>query len=243
MATLPDLEIPKNGKLAANITYFARALRAAGIPVGAGRLIDAIRAVEAVGFTERKDFFWTLHSCFVSKPEQRVVFGQVFRLFWRDPQFLEHMMGMLRPTLRGANAPPKKKDAERRAAEALLDGANRALEDVQEEGEEVEFDATLSFSTAEKLKQQDFEQMSADELTRARRAIRQITLPVKPIASRRTAPAPKGQIPDWRATLRGAMRTGGDLQSIQRRKRKTHYPNLDSSVGRISQSRRSNPGP
>jgi len=226
VATLPDLKIPEDGKLAANITYFARALRAAGVPVGAGRLIDAIRAVEAVGFSGRRDFYWTLHACFVSRPEQRVVFGQVFRLFWRDPQFLEHMMGMLRPTLRGANAPPKKKDAERRAAEALLDGANRELPDVPEEGEEVEFDATISFSTSEKLKQQDFEQMSAEELAKARRAIAQITLPIKPIVSRRSQAAHNGPLPDWRGTLRSAMRTGGELQTIKRRKRKAHYPNL-----------------
>ncbi len=226
MVSLPDLEIPADGKLAANITYFARALRAAGIPVGAGRLIDAIRAVEAVGFSGRRDFYWTLHACFVNRPEQRVVFGQVFRLFWRDPQFLEHMMGMLRPTLRGANAPPNKKDAERRAAEALLDGANQELPDMQEDGEEVEFDATISFSASEKLKQQDFEQMSADELARARRAIAQITLPIKPIASRRSQAAANGPLPDWRATLRTAIRTGGELQSIKRRKRKQHYPNL-----------------
>ncbi len=226
MPAFPDLPIPEDGKLAANITYFARALRAAGVPVGAGRLIDAIRAVEAVGFSGRRDFYWTLHACFVSRPEQRIVFGQVFRLFWRDPQFLEHMMGMLRPTLRGANEPRQKKDAERRAAEALLDGANHEIPDLPEEGEEVEFDATLSFSTSEKLRQQDFEQMSTDEMARARRAISQIILPVRPIASRRTVPATCGAMPDWRATLRGAMRTGGEVQRIRRRKRKQHYPNL-----------------
>jgi len=226
MASYTDLEIPENGKLAANITYFARALRAAGIPVGAGRLIDAIRAVEAVGFSERRDFFWTLHACFVSRPEQRAVFNQVFRLFWRDPQFLEHMMALLRPTLRGSNPPPKKKDAERRAAEALLDGANREVPPSEDKGEEVEFDAVLSFSTSEKLKQQDFEQMSAQELANARRAIAEIALPIKPIASRRSQAAIRGPLPDWRATLRTSMRTGGDIQMIKRRKRKQHYPNL-----------------
>lgn len=226
MSNLPALNIPSDGKLAANITYFARALRAAGIPVGAGRLIDAIRAVEAVGFSERDDFFWTLHACFVSRPEQRTVFTQVFRLFWRDPQFLEHMMALLRPTLKGANEPPKKKDAERRAAEALLDGANQPEPPAKEQGEEVEFDAVLSFSTSEKLKQQDFEQMSADELVRARRAIQQITLPIKPIASRRTAPSLRGALPDWRATMRAAMRTGGDVQKLAKRQHKQHYPNL-----------------
>ena len=32
----------------------------AGLPIGPGRVIDAIRAVEVVGFTGRSDFYWTL---------------------------------------------------------------------------------------------------------------------------------------------------------------------------------------
>ena len=35
------------GRLADNILYFARALRAAGLPVGPGAVLDAIDAVEA----------------------------------------------------------------------------------------------------------------------------------------------------------------------------------------------------
>ena len=41
------LEIPEDPKLAGNITNFARALRRAGLPIGPGRVVDAIRAVEA----------------------------------------------------------------------------------------------------------------------------------------------------------------------------------------------------
>ncbi|MEM8740259.1 MAG: VWA domain-containing protein, partial [Pseudomonadota bacterium] len=53
MAENAALLIPVNpdGKLADNITHFARALRRAGLPVGTGRVVDAIRAVEAAGFT------------------------------------------------------------------------------------------------------------------------------------------------------------------------------------------------
>ena len=44
MVENPDLPLPENPKLAHNITYFARALRAAGLPVGPGRVVDAIKA-------------------------------------------------------------------------------------------------------------------------------------------------------------------------------------------------------
>ena len=52
------LDIPDNPKLVQNITHFARALRKAGLPIGPGRVIDAIRAVEAAGFSEKQDFYW-----------------------------------------------------------------------------------------------------------------------------------------------------------------------------------------
>ena len=123
MARPLDLPGVADGKLAANITHFARALRKAGLPVGTGRVIDAVRAVEAVGFTDKFDFYYTLEACFVSRPEHRTVFAQVFRLYWRDPAFMEQMMSLLLPMVRGVNAPLPSAAAERRAAEALLDGA------------------------------------------------------------------------------------------------------------------------
>ncbi|MDZ4134701.1 MAG: hypothetical protein U1D06_03785, partial [Paracoccaceae bacterium] len=101
MSEYAPLDLPAKGKLARNIAYFARALRRAGLPIGTGRVIDAVRAVEAAGFTERPDFYFTLQACFVSRPEHRVVFDQVFRLFWRDPRYLEHMMALMLPTVRG----------------------------------------------------------------------------------------------------------------------------------------------
>ena len=44
------------GRLAANLMHFARTLRAAGLPVGSGAVLDALRAVEAVGLARRDDF-------------------------------------------------------------------------------------------------------------------------------------------------------------------------------------------
>jgi len=44
------------GRLVANIMHFARALRAAGLPIGPGRVIEAVRAVETAGIGDRDDF-------------------------------------------------------------------------------------------------------------------------------------------------------------------------------------------
>jgi hypothetical protein len=227
MASLAELPVPEDGKLAANITHFARALRKAGLPVGTGRVVDAVRAVEVAGFGNKHDFYYTLEACFVSRPEHRQVFAQVFRLYWRDPRFMEHMMGLLTPLVRGLNAPPDPSAAERRAAEALLDGAEAPpMPPREEEGEEVEFDATLTFSADEKLKKMDFEQMSTAELAQARRAIARLDLPVRPIASRRTAVDPRGRVADWRGTMRAALRSGGDIRQLAMRSRRSRWPNL-----------------
>ncbi len=43
---LPAGEREESGRLAQNIVYFARALRAAGIPVGPGSVLDALEAVQ-----------------------------------------------------------------------------------------------------------------------------------------------------------------------------------------------------
>jgi uncharacterized protein len=220
------LPVPWDGKLAENITHFARALRRAGLPVGTGRVVDAIRAVEVAGFTDRTDFFHTLQACFVSRPEHRLVFAQVFRLYWRDPQFLERMMSLLTPLVRGVNEPPKPEPGEKRAAEALLDGAETPPGLTAEEEETVEIDARLTFSADETLKTLDFEQMSAAEVAAAKRAIAQLDLPVRPLASRRTRPSPHGRLPDWRATLREGLRSGGDVERLVFRARRTRWPNL-----------------
>ena len=123
MAEHLPLDLPDDPKLAHNITHFARALRRAGLPIGPGRVIDAIRAVQAAGFTDRRDFYWTLHACFVNRPEHRTVFAQLFRLYWRDPRYLEHMMAAMLPAIRGVQEDRAASPAEKRAAEALLDGA------------------------------------------------------------------------------------------------------------------------
>lgn len=219
------LAIPEDGKLALNITHFARALRKAGLPVGTGRVLDAIRAVEVVGFTDRRDFYFTLEACFVSRPEHRQVFSQVFRLYWRDPRFLEQMMSLILPMVRGVNAARRPAAAERRAAEALLDGA-KAPPRREVEGEEIEIDASLTFSAQERLRHLDFEQMSTAELAEARRAIARLDLPVRPLVSRRTRSDPRGRVADWRGTMRAALRSGGEIQRLTLRARRVRWPNL-----------------
>ena len=217
-----------NPRLAENITHFARALRKAGLPIGTGRVIDAIRAVQAAGFTDKRDFFWVLHACFVNRPEHRAVFSQIFRLYWRDPRYLEHMMSMMLPAIRGVQEERTAQAAEKRAAEALLDGANRPVEQENPREEEtmIEVDASMTISAEERLKTLDFEQMSTAEIAAAKRMLARMSLPVKPIPSRRGQASLTGHRIDWRRTMRASMRRGGEMQALALKAPRPRWPNL-----------------
>ena len=231
MARYADLDLPDDGKLAHNILWFARALRKAGLPIGPGRVIDAVRAVQAAGFTERRDFYWTLHACFVSRPEHRTVFQQVFRLYWRDPRYMEQMMSLMLPAIRGVQEDRAAEAAEKRAAEALLDGADRDLpppagDDAPTGDEKIEIDASMTMSREERLRSLDFEQMSTAEVAEAKRMLARLSLPVAPLPSRRAVADARGRAIDARATLRAAMRRGGEIAALARQRPRTRWPNL-----------------
>ncbi len=229
MVLFPPLPVPVDGKLVHNITWFARALRKAGLPVGPGRVVEAVWAVAAVGFTGRADFYWALHASLVSRPEDGVVFAQLFRLFWRDPQFLEHMMSLMLPSLRGVAADRLSRPAERRAAEALLDGVERPGPDAADrpdDGTRIEVDASATASAEERLRQLDFEQMSVADMAAARRMLARLRLPVRPLVTRRTTADPRGQRPDWAATMRASVRQGGEIAAIRRQAATQRWPNL-----------------
>ncbi len=224
------LELPDSPRLTGNITHFARALRRAGLPIGPGRVIDAIRAVEAVGFTEKRDFYWTLHACFVNRPEHGRIFAQLFRLYWRDPRFLEHMMAAMLPAIRGVQEERPAQAAEKRAAEALLDGAEvppRDEEaDAREEETVIEVDASLTMSASERLKTLDFELMSLAEVAEAKRMLARLSLPIKPLPSRRSSPSfGQGRV-DAARSLRAALRRGGEMDTLALKKPKPRWPNL-----------------
>lgn len=224
--TYPDLELPEDGKLAHNIAHFARALRKAGLPIGPGRTLDAVKAVAAAGFDRREDFYFTLQAIFVSRPEERALFAQVFRLFWRDPRYLDHMMSLMLPQIQGVQEDRVAQAAEKRAAEALLDGQLPPAPKDSPEADQIEIDATATTSAEERLKTLDFEQMSAEEIAAAKRMLARLSLPVPPLLTRRSAPSALTARIDAHRTLREATRHGGEIARLAHKAPVTRWPNL-----------------
>ena len=220
------------GRLSENIMHFGRVLREAGLPVGPGSVLDAIKAVSTVGVSSRADFYWALHAVFVNRRDQRDIFDQAFHFFWKNPDLLNRMMTMLLPSFKGDQAAEEKSAMSKRLSEALSKDGNQPDreedndEDEDEETEQFDLDSTLTFSKQEVLATKDFEKMSVDEFTKAKSAISKLTLPLGLVQTRRFQTHLKGQRADLRKTLRDAAKYGSDMIFLKKKRRKSRPPPL-----------------
>ena len=200
----------RDGTLADNILYFARALRAAGMPVGPGAVLDALEAVKTAGVGTRNDFYWTLHAVFVKRHEHSVLFDQAFKMFFRKRGYLEKLIAsMLQETAPNAPQPPP--PGAQRIQEALFSG----VREKERDNPEVEVDMRLTVSDRDVLQRKDFAQMSAAEITAEKDAIAKLALPLNLVRTRRLAPHRRGHIMDVRRTLRASLKAGGAVIDLK----------------------------
>ena len=208
------------GRLAENVLYFARALRAAGIPVGPGAVLDALEALRVAGIGTKEDFYWTLHAVFVKRHEHSVLFDQAFRIFFRRRGYIDQMLAMMMPQV---PAPPQApQPGSTRVHEALFSG----LDDRLKRQREVELDARMTVSDREVLQRKDFAQMTSAEIAAAKEAMKRLVLPLAEIRTRRLAPHRHGHLIDIRRTLRASMKGGGDFIDLRFIGPKTKPPPL-----------------
>ena len=198
------------GRLAENILYFGRALRAAGIPVGSGAVLDALEALSVARVGARDDVYWTLHSVFVKRHEHTVLFDQAFQIFFRKRGYLDKLIASMLPE--AMPGPPKAPPpGAQRVHEALFSGLNER----QQEKSDVEIDARLTVSDREVLQKKDFAQMSVAEIAAAKEAIARLTLPLDEVRTRRMAASRRGHLIDIRRTLRASMKAGGAVIDLK----------------------------
>jgi len=202
------------GRLSENVLHFARLLRAAGLRIGSDRVIDCVRALEIAGAHQfplrRDDWYWTMSAVLLSRQEQRPVFDQAFRIFWRDPKLAERMMQLMLPQAYGRTAKPEQQQSQR-LTDALF---GQREEDPREQ--KLELEARLTFSSREILSRMDFDTMSAAELVEAKKMLAELRLPLPLIRTRRFRPHRAGRRIDLRRTLRESLREGGDIIPLVR---------------------------
>jgi uncharacterized protein len=201
-------QVPRpTGQMADNVIGFARALRTAGVPVGPGAVIDAMNALQLVDIGSRADVFATLQAMFVKRHEHTLIFAQAFDLFFRAAEDWKHMLDSV-PLPDHARKKPQA--AARRVQEAF--SQSRMTEMPQAEPGEIR----LSVSDKEILQKKDFAQMTAAEIAEVTRAIANMKLPQAELRTRRYRPDARGLRLDMRRTLRGSLRTGGDIIDIRK---------------------------
>ncbi len=199
-----------NGRLAENVLYFARALRAAGIPVGPGAVLDALEALKTAGVGTREDFYWTLHAVFVKRHEHTILFDQAFRIFFRRRGYIDQLIAMMMPQA-PASAPQAPQAGATRVHEALYSG----LDDKLKKEREIELDARMTVSDREVLQKKDFAQMTSAEIAAAKEAMKRLVMPLAEVRTRRLAPHIHGHLIDIRRTLRASMKGGGDFIDLR----------------------------
>src|ERR1700712_5488903 len=182
MVTIDHLN-PPTGQMADNVVGFARALRAAGLPVGPGAVIDAMNALQVIEIGNRTDVFTTLQSIFVKRHEHALVFAQAFDLFFRVAEDWKHMLDSIPLPEHAKKKPPP---ASRRVQEALSQPSMSEVPQAQEQ------ELRLSVSDREVLQKKDFAQRSAAEIAQVTRAIAQMKVPQAELRTRRYQPDPHG---------------------------------------------------
>jgi uncharacterized protein with von Willebrand factor type A (vWA) domain len=195
------------GALAENIVHFARALREAGVPIGPGAILDALAAVEAAGFGDRRDFYATLHAVFVKKHEHSLLFDQAFAIFWKRRGLLEKLIAMMSPQA-PASRPPKPADAgASRVADALFKSNPQEPKPVPS----IDLDARFTVSDQEILRAKDFAQMTAAEIEEARKRIRALVMPDDKRRIRRFAATTRRLRIDPRRSFRRSLQPSGAI--------------------------------
>ena len=212
-------------KLSDNVLYFARVLRSAGIPIGSGRILEAIKAINKIGLADKSIFYWALHSVFVHKNEHREIFDQTFKIFWKNPRLLEKMMQLALPRLNTGTPETSDADINRRVQEAF--NTDNISEDNYVDAsteDELEFDAVMTYSESELLQGMDFEQMSSAEINKAKQVIAQMNLSIPQVKSRRFKSSSLRRRIDLRQSLKGANKFCGEYIPLRYKSRKDKNP-------------------
>ncbi len=210
-----------HGRLAENVVHFTRVLRVAGLPVGPGQVLDALDAAQSVGLSRRDDWRAAMAAVLVKRREHRDVFDQAFAAFWRDPDLLARILAAMLPRTQGRVQPDPVSPRVARGLSAGRKPAAPRSEARPSEPKVVAFGA----SRLETLQHTDFEKMTAEEWRSVARLLETLSLRIEPRETRRFRAAARGT-PDPRATLRAALRSGGEVVALKSRRRKMAPPPL-----------------
>lgn len=207
----------RSGKLAANITGFGRALRRAGVRTDSARIALAQEAAMLVDVGDKADLGAAMEAVLVSREQDRMVFRELFDVYFRDPEVANKLLSQLLPSAEGKAEPSKRRP---RVREALSPQKVHGQAAPRKEDQKVDFDAAMTASGMLRLRHADFNALGAAEYRLVERLARDIAMPLPAIEGRRTRAGARGARPHWARAMREASRTGGEVLRLPRMARR-----------------------
>jgi len=196
-----------------NLLHFGELLHAGGLDVPAGRMIDVAKALEYVDVRRRADFYITLRTLLVHRPQDFPLFDDAFRTFWRRPpgewstDDLRAMGERRRFGPPQVDFPPVDQSAGDTTAAAVAEPVDRVT--------------AMTFSDRDVSRTKDFAEYTDAEVEDARRSLALLSWDAGQRRTRRWTPAPRGRLLDLRRLARASHRYGGELIELPVRTRKT----------------------
>ncbi|MBA3350761.1 MAG: VWA domain-containing protein [Actinobacteria bacterium] len=186
----------------AHLVGFGRELRARGLPVGTGRILDFCRAAGVLAPADRRSLYWSGRSTLISRPEDAEVFDSAFAAYFGRAE-VDETKSTLFDWLGRTQAP---------AGEITVEGEEPGSLAGFAEAEEAEGGAAgrMVASAAEMLRDKSFDSLSEDERNHAALLIRHLKLSVPSRTARRQRPSVKARRFDLQRTLRSSLRTQGE---------------------------------
>jgi uncharacterized protein len=187
------------------LVAFSRELRAAGLPVGSGDILDYCAAMGSLDASDLVDLYWAGRTTLVIKRDGIPVYDEVFRRFFLGGGDPVRELLTLRAQVTSE-------------AEAVLQVP--ATDPGQGGREEEEATLGLMASDAEALRHKSFSACTPEELAAVRRIMARIRLTPPKRRTRRTRKAISGPSPDLRRTVRESMRMHGEPAELYWRRRR-----------------------
>lgn len=208
--------MPSRRDLTRAVLRFGTLLRACGLKVTTGALMDSVRALEAVDLLERSEVYLALRALLMSRMEEQPVFDRCFDAFWQSGTDT-----LPPPAARPEAAPEKhrKQDAPEGAVGAPPPAeADFALEDWDEDPAEEPLELPGT-SARELLVEQDFSTFSSEQLEEVAQLTAQIAKRLARRVNRRRKPTRRKGAIDLRRSFRANLMRG-EIVELRRRARR-----------------------
>jgi uncharacterized protein with von Willebrand factor type A (vWA) domain len=196
--------------LLGNLLVFGRLLRALGLEVHLGRLLDIVGALQHVNIGAREDVYHTCRALLVHRRDDLAMFDRAFDAFWRV-----HGDGLLRANRRTGSDP--RLDDQRAVTPGSLEMPGVALDDA---AAGTPSGTLQTWSDAGTLAHKDFAEFTPEEIALARAALDRLEWTPGERRTRRWVRG-RGPLVDLRRALAHSVRTGGDVFKLPRRRRRT----------------------